>query len=154
MKINNNLSLFPAALAVIFMASVIIIISPLRTKTLIPIPTGTESNQKLYKNFRYNFEFMLPAEIKYLDDTSGPSSDGYIDKLTFQNFPISLTPDYSDGATFQMIIYVKKNIGPPVVNTANTFVSPDYIIVFENNLNKTGNKDLFNQILSTFKFTE
>ena len=40
-KINTSVFLFPAALAVVFMASIIIIISPLGSKTLIPIPTPT-----------------------------------------------------------------------------------------------------------------
>jgi hypothetical protein len=39
----TNLYLFPAALAVVFISSILIIVSPVGTKTLIPLPTPTVS---------------------------------------------------------------------------------------------------------------
>jgi len=42
-KIKTSVYLFPAALAVVFMSSILIILSPVGHKTLIPIPTPTPS---------------------------------------------------------------------------------------------------------------
>ncbi|HCR35906.1 hypothetical protein A2130_00070 [Candidatus Woesebacteria bacterium GWC2_33_12] len=114
-----------------------------------PDPTA---DWKIYINEKYGFSFKYPTEFKYLDDNSAFEQNGYTGVLSLQNFPITKTPNYGDEATFQMLIYVKKNDGE-TAKTVGVYIKKDYIFLIENSLNKTGDNNVFDQILSTFKFT-
>lgn len=123
------------------------------TKAITPTTVIDQSTDwKTYSNKELSFEFKYPPEIKYLDNNEF-AMNGYQGVVTLQNYPPSVLPNIGDDATFQMLVYTKKNINKINSTAKNIFANDENIIVFENNLNKTGDNQLFNQILSTFKFT-
>lgn len=123
------------------------------------------TNWKTYTSTKYGFEFKYPEEFKYLTDREVNSGGDFKRVLILQNFPTSMTADYSDSATFQMMIESKKDDGNtssqmivrPMSNGDMTLALAEiakngHIFRITLNLNKTGNEYVFNQILSTFKF--
>ena len=122
------------------------------TKTPTSSPKDETANWKTYTNIQYGFEFRYPMELKYLSSGEFSYKD-FKGVVVLQNFPLSKSPNYSDEATFQMVVYVKENLGEEKSNLPYSFINRRYTILFENSLNKIENPDIFNQILSTFKFT-
>lgn len=92
-KMKTSIYLFPAALAVVFMSSILIIISPIGHQTLIPIPTPTPilsttptltpnvRNQDVSKQIGYiknaytknNKNFIDIDYIQWINDNSAPN---------------------------------------------------------------------------------
>lgn len=154
--------LFLAALATVFVSSILIIIlfntpNPQQKNPVTVKPTPTEVEWKTYKNDQYNFEFKYQGDLLF-----SPLIIKKSDKITafdylFQNRPDKLTYDGSvpvailskvDGFTsysWQFDPYGAKT----VLVDHNDF----FIELFPSQSHEKNNIQL-NQILSTFKFTQ
>lgn len=140
--------------------------SPAPTPTPLPIPIASAdptASWKTYTNEEYNFSFKYPQSFNYLTEDEDFTDGDFKGVVIVQNFPRSKTPNYSENATFQMLIYVKRDIG----DTANqeslashggngayiNKVKNGYVYRINFTLNKTDNVNLPDQILSTLQFT-
>jgi hypothetical protein len=136
-----------------------------------PAPSSTPlasadptADWQTYTNNKYNFSFKYPKNFDYLTEDEDFANGDYKGVVIVQNFPRTKTPNYSDNATFQMLIYVKKDIGDIRNQESLTLygdhgayiniVRNGYVYQIDFTLNKTDNTNLPEQILSTFKFTD
>lgn len=72
---KNKIFLFPISLAVIFFASIIIILSSVGQKNIIALPTPTPApiptDWKTYTNKKYGFEFQYPKDWEIRETEPG-----------------------------------------------------------------------------------
>jgi hypothetical protein len=181
-KIKRNKTspfLFPAALAVVFISSILIIVSPFGSKTLVPLPTPTPtpivdtSTWKTYTDKTYGFSFKYPPEY-LVESGHGLSYDtiylwkSISEKNECTKNDLCILPET------KLLIYnhdqvypqdsINITLGDNLYNYSEEIGMSDFgfyilksnpkieFLTLEHKLYK--NDPIFSQILSTFKFTQ